>query len=409
MNGHAVTRGVVLPDRFRIERCLRLPEFGPRILFFSGGSALRKTARVLKHYTHNSTHVITAFDSGGSSAELRQVFRMPSIGDLRNRLLALADESVQGNPEVYRLFSHRLPLDEPADLLTARFDALLRGTDPLIAELPSSFGNIIRTHLRAFADRARGTRFDLRGASVGNLVLAAGYLENEEHLDSVLFLFSKLVGALGRVVAVTDEDVHLAADLADGSRIVGQHRFREATARIESVELVASLTDPRPVVVAPNPKAIRAVGEADLVCLPMGSFFSSVVANLLPPGVTRAVANAPCPRVYVPNTGVDPEQGGRSVADCVAVLLDYLAREPAPDRPAPDSSPVVAGVASPRGRAPCLDFVILDRRDDVYEVPPERERVTALGVRVLETDLVDGGRGGDINPNRLVDALVSLT
>jgi 2-phospho-L-lactate transferase/gluconeogenesis factor (CofD/UPF0052 family) len=63
---------------------------------------------VLKQYTHNSVHLITAFDSGGSSAQLRRAFGMPAIGDLRSRIVALADESVRGNPQIYRLFAHRL-------------------------------------------------------------------------------------------------------------------------------------------------------------------------------------------------------------------------------------------------------------------------------------------------------------
>ena len=87
-----------LPNR--IEEARRAPEKGPAILFFSGGTASRQLSRELIHYSHNSIHVITTFDSGGSSAELRRAFGMPAVGDLRNRLLALADRSPSGNAEV---------------------------------------------------------------------------------------------------------------------------------------------------------------------------------------------------------------------------------------------------------------------------------------------------------------------
>ena len=97
-----------LPGELRMQRSSSLPELGPRILFFSGGSALRPLCRVLKQYTHNSVHLITAFDSGGSSAQLRRAFAMPAIGDLRNRIVALADESVRGSPQIYRLFAYRM-------------------------------------------------------------------------------------------------------------------------------------------------------------------------------------------------------------------------------------------------------------------------------------------------------------
>lgn len=92
MKGRAqIARTVKVPDSLRVGRAERAPELGPRIVFFSGGSALRPLSRVLKRYTHNSTHLITPFDSGGSSAEIRKAFHMLSIGDLRSRLVALAE------------------------------------------------------------------------------------------------------------------------------------------------------------------------------------------------------------------------------------------------------------------------------------------------------------------------------
>ena len=70
------------------------PPLGPRLVFFTGGTALRDLSRELIHYTHNSVHLVTPFDSGGSSAALRRSFAMPAVGDIRNRLLALADSAV---------------------------------------------------------------------------------------------------------------------------------------------------------------------------------------------------------------------------------------------------------------------------------------------------------------------------
>ena len=67
-----ISRSARLPDPLRIARCRRAPELGPRVLFFSGGTALRDTSRKLVGYTHNSIHLITPFDSGGSSAHLRR-------------------------------------------------------------------------------------------------------------------------------------------------------------------------------------------------------------------------------------------------------------------------------------------------------------------------------------------------
>jgi len=119
-----ITRTARLPDPVRINRYAKAPELGPRMLFFSGGSALNKASRILKNYTHNSVHMVTPFDSGGSSAKLRKAFAMPSIGDLRSRLMALADENITGQPEVYKLFNYRFPAQGEPDRLLAQLDAM---------------------------------------------------------------------------------------------------------------------------------------------------------------------------------------------------------------------------------------------------------------------------------------------
>lgn len=87
------------------------PDGGSRILFFSGGTALAPVAAELSRHTRNAVHVITTFDSGGSSAELRRAFDMPAVGDIRARIMALADRSLEGNPETVELLGYRLPKD----------------------------------------------------------------------------------------------------------------------------------------------------------------------------------------------------------------------------------------------------------------------------------------------------------
>ncbi|MEY4547200.1 MAG: hypothetical protein RL685_3395, partial [Pseudomonadota bacterium] len=215
-----IARTPTFPDELRVSRSLRAPELGPRILFFSGGSALRPLCRVLKHYTHNSVHLITTFDSGGSSAQLRRAFAMPAIGDLRNRIVALADESVRGNPQIYRLFAHRLPSDQPTARLQRQLQALVSGEDELIHAIPEPMRRIVMTHLRLFAEEMPRD-FDLRGANLGNLLLAGGFMSHSRDLDSVLFLFSKLLEVRGLVRPIVDHDLHLCAELADGQRVLG--------------------------------------------------------------------------------------------------------------------------------------------------------------------------------------------
>lgn len=148
---------------------------------------------------------------------------MLSVGDLRNRLMALADQSVTGNPAVYDLFALRLPEDASPEELRARLERLAAARDPLVLRIPNPLRRIIRNHLYEFIERMGA--FDLRGASIGNLILAAGYLMNRRHIEPVMFLFSKLVEARGVVKPTTGLSCHLAARLQGGRIVVGQHRF----------------------------------------------------------------------------------------------------------------------------------------------------------------------------------------
>ncbi len=73
------------------------PERGPAILFFTGGTALRALSHKLKQLTTRSIHLLSPFDSGGSSASLRDAFNILSVGDIRNRMTALVDTTTAGN------------------------------------------------------------------------------------------------------------------------------------------------------------------------------------------------------------------------------------------------------------------------------------------------------------------------
>lgn len=389
---------------------------GPRIVFFTGGTALKSLSHALTDRTHNSVHLVTPFDSGGSTAVLRRYIRMPAVGDLRNRLLALADPTV-ATPPLLALCDLRLADAGEYDTLMQRLYALgserdpaWRGIDPLVAD-------VLRLHLRWFLEFAP-PGFDPHGACLGNLLLAGGYLRHGGGLGPVLHLFTRLLRVRGTVVPIVDDDLHLAAELAEGTVLLGQHRITGKgvpgiTAPVRRLFLTRTRPDdagqaeaggqagaggpggtgdeerhggeggkcapPAEARVSVSDAAARHIAQADLICFPMGSFYTSVLSNLLPQGVGRAVAAVPCPKVYVPNTGTDPEQLGLSVADCVAVLLAALRRD--------------AGADVPADRL--LQTVVVDTRNGVYPGGIDREGLRAQGVAVLDAPvaraLPDGG------------------
>lgn len=377
-------------------RAARTPELGPRIVFFSGGTALKKLSGALKHYTHNSVHVITPFDSGGSSAELRRVFGMPSVGDLRNRLLALADDTVRGNPDVYELFSYRLPKDQPRAQLLRRLDAMVAGDDPLVSAVAPPMRRLVRTHLRIVRERLPAD-FDLRDASIGNLALAGGYLHEDQDMESVLFLFSKLVGVLGTVRLVTEADLHLATRLQDGTQFVGQHlltgkEVEPVASPVERMWLVDREDSSREVRPAASEYVLRLIGKADLLCFPPGSYYTSVLANLLPDGVGRAIAATDCPKVFIPNTFADPEMLGMDVCSAARGLIEAIERD------------CGGGVPVAQG----LSHVLLDDKPEVYGGTDPEPGLLDMGVRVGRVPFVRSPGPGPIDPELLAQVLITL-
>jgi CofD-related protein of GAK system len=396
MNPIRITRTVKMPDPVRLSRYRKSPELGPRILFFTGGSALKNTSRVLKDYTHNSVHFVTPFDSGGSSAKLRKAFNMPSIGDLRSRLIALADENITGHPDVYKLFTYRLPHDKANDELLKQIDSMIRGKDSLISNISNPMRRLIRTQLGYFRD-AMPTDFDLRGASVGNLILAGGYLNNHKHLDPIVFLFSKLVNVLGTVRTVVNSDIHLGAKLADGSLMLGQHNLtgKEVTplrSPVKSLFLSEKFDQYIPVTVEIRKKNRKLIKKSELICYPPGSFYTSVLANLLPNGVTTAIAESDCPKIFIPNLGQDPEQLGMTLDDSVQTLLKYLK----------------AGNEKNCPNEKLLNFILMDKDQSRYASKLTAKLIKNLGIQVCSTRLVSKQSDPYYDPKLLVAALLSL-
>jgi CofD-related protein of GAK system len=392
-----VTRDARMPDDLRLARYRKTPEYGPHVLFFSGGTAINRLSRRLIDYTHNSIHLVTPFDSGGSSAELRAAFDVPGVGDFRSRLMSLADHSVRGQAEIFELLSYRLPRDAHPEDLHLRLQRMVYGDDPLVARISDPMRKLIRNHLNYVLDQMP-EELDLRGASVGNLILVGGYLNNARDLEPVLFLFSKLVEVRGTVRPVVGESFHLAAQLQDGTIVMGQHLLTgkevlPISSPVQEVYLVDRLQHARRVTAEADEETVRLIRRADLICFPMGSFYSSVVANLLPRRVGQAIRANGCPKVYIPNTGSDPEQLGLSLAGRVDTLIRYLRRD--------GRGEVATGEL--------LNFVVIDNRDQRAATPEDLDHLARLGIGVIDVPLVTPRSDPDIDEDVLLEVLMSMT
>jgi len=391
-----IRKQIIIPDQVKMARYRKVPELGPRILFFSGGSALRRLSRQLKKYTYNSIHVITAFDSGGSSAVLRRAFKMLAIGDLRARLMDLADQTIFGNPEIYELFTYRFSIDVDKASLALELSDMVQGRHPLVQKIPSPMRRIIKNHLFWFKRRMPAF-FDLRGASIGNLILTAGYLENRRHPDTVIYIFSRLVQVKGTVRPIVNRYLHLVAELADGCTVVGQHMVTGKVvpplkSKIKKIYLSENTDHPEEASVHIREKMRQLICEAELICYPMGSFYSSIIANLLPRGVGATIAYNHAPKVYVPNMGHDPECIGIGLNEQVHKLIEYGCRDSV------DIAP-----------ADIVNFVVIDSKNGSYQGSIDKENLKKMGIEVIDCRLVSERSAPLIDEELLLPVLLSLT
>jgi uncharacterized cofD-like protein len=122
-----------------------------------------------------------------------------------------------------------------------------------------------------------------------------------------------------------------------------------------------------------------------------GSLYTSILPNLLVPGITRALRNTSAQKVYICNVATQPgETEGYTVAEHVMALEQHVG---------PDVFQIVlANNAYPLENAGVTRYVM--------PVPPDHEILKRY--TILYTDLTDPERPWRHDPNKLVQELLAL-
>jgi uncharacterized cofD-like protein len=189
--------------------------------------------------------VVTVTDDGGSSGRLRKHFKMLPPGDLRNCMVALADDEAL----LSRLFRHR------------------------------------------FSSNGGGE--GLEGHSFGNLFVAA-LAEITGDFAQAIKLSSQVLATRGHIYPATTTNVSLVARMDDGSIVQGETNITASKRRIAELML-------EPATAMPLPETLDSIARADLITVGPGSLFTSIITNLLVAGVADALADAQGIRVYICN------------------------------------------------------------------------------------------------------------
>lgn len=369
------------------------------MLFFSGGSALRHLCQELIAHTHNSTHLLTPFDSGGSTAELRKCLNIPALGDLRSRLTALIDPNRKDYRAITQLFSFRLDTHKSRDASISFIQELIDGKSSMISPISSPLKQIIQEYLRTFCVEI-DKQFNYNQAAIGNLILAGGYLKYSQ-IEPCLFELSGAMSVRGKVRLTVNENYHLVASLADGKTLIGQHNITgketpPIDSPIQSLHLSSTLETNNPVRCSVSDINSKLIKNADLICYSPGSFYSSLLANFLPEGISKAISQNPNPKVYIPNLGSDPEAHGLSTEKSIEKLVRFLSHHLSNEKNRALKSPNF------------LTHVLIDHHSQYYEGEVDDAKWAKLGIKIMRCDLTSDAYAPYYDPKKLSKAILSL-
>ncbi|MEX2446671.1 MAG: gluconeogenesis factor YvcK family protein, partial [Dehalococcoidia bacterium] len=219
-------------------------------------------------------------------------------------------------------------------------------------------------------------RFDERagdgiaGHSFGNLFITA-MAEVTGNMEAAIAETSRVLAVRGRILPSTLDDVTLACRHVDGSVVRGESALPES-----GIPPVEVWVEPRDA--AAQPGAVRALLDADLIVIGPGSLYTSVLPNLLVPGIGSAVRESRGHKIFISNVATQlGETNAYTAADHYAAvrrhvqddtLVDVvLANSNLPSDPLPtqwQSDPVVAPGDADYGSARLVlaDIVDHDRR-----------------------------------------------
>jgi len=130
----------------------------------------------------------------------------------------------------------------------------------------------------------------------------------------------------------------------------------------------------------PIPETLQAITDADAIIIGPGSLYTSIIPNLLVNGVADAIARSNAVTFYISNIMTElGETDGFDAADHLRVIVEHIGQQ-------------------------LIDFVIVNtgaideprlsryREEQAIPVSSFRDEIGAMGIKVIEGDLVSDDR-----------------
>lgn len=340
-----------------------LPASGMRAVVIGGGTGAPMSIRTLLSMGFETSAVVAMADDGGSTGALREEANVTAPGDIRKCLVAFARN--QSDPFV-RAFKCRIA--------------------------------VARDH------------------ALGNLMLAA--LEDAcASFPEAIAICERLLDAQGHVYPSTLDHVTLRARTRDGELLVGQATACKSKTALETVELVSDGA-----VIEPYEPALEAIRSADLIVLGPGSLFTSIIPNLLVPGVVEAIAQSRGCVLFVCSVAdVQGETWGltaREHVDALAAhgladLIDYVlvhSPEPVRQKASPSEHVIRELATQDEFSLPSNEEGLLHakRIRPIVLTYEDVAAIQASGPVVIVRDLADAERPTWHSPKSLRDAFLGV-
>ncbi|HBA45955.1 hypothetical protein A2W67_03155 [Candidatus Nomurabacteria bacterium RIFCSPLOWO2_02_40_28] len=197
------------------------------IVTIGGGTGSYRLLSGLKNITNISIFAVASMaDDGGSTGILREKFGVHPMGDIRQCFSALTL-----NTEMYEFLKHR-------------------NTD---------------------------------GHMIGNWFIA-GLEKLTGNFEEALEIATKFLKPKGTIIPVTLDDAQLGVLLTNGQKIEGESKISTSDLKIVDVRKIFYRNK-----VQLNPKAAKAIQEADYIVICPGNFYGSIVPNLIVEGFKESL------------------------------------------------------------------------------------------------------------------------
>lgn len=290
----------------------------PKIVVLGGGTGMPVLLRGLKDYPIDLSTIVTVADDGGSTGEIRKRIDVPAPGDIRNVIAALSNV----DEELYRLFQYRI-------------------------------------------EGSNG----LSGHALGNILLVATNRITGD-FNAAVQKIAKLFNVRANIYPIVNESITLHAEMNDGTIVSGESQIPMKGKQIKRVFIT-------PEKVTPNPHAVTAILQADLVVISPGSLYTSILPNLIIPDVVTALKRTRANVIYVCNLMTQRgETDHYTASDHVKAIFHHIGAE--------TIQKIIVNKAEI-----AREYLQVYAKEKSFPVQIDKDQLTQIGLTVIEADLVD--------------------